>query len=252
MAKLKKELTQVEDTKALVTGINFEEEANVGFENVDQDSLTIPFLKLLQTNSPEVDESAAEYIKDARAGEFICSVTKERLGTAVTVIPCYYKRVFNRWQDRSTGGGFKGSFEVGHPDIEKAVMDDSGKLRLGKEEYFSDTRNHFILVLHHDRVIPTVLSLSSTQIKKSKAWLTQMKMMQMKNAAGETFTPPMYAYKYTVESVTERNDKGAWKGVKISSAGVLEDAAIHQSAKTFANFVRDNKVKVQEPTAEEF
>lgn len=235
-----------------LTIINFAADAGQGFENVDRDSVALPFLKLLQTNSPECDESEGEYIEGAKAGMFINTVTKEVLGASVIVVPCYYKRVFNIWGDRDKGGGYKGFYEVGNPEIDHAKTNEFGKLIMTNGDYLTDTRNHFILLLMPNaHPIPMLLSLTSTQIKKSKNWISQMQMRKLETPEGKLFTPPMYGYAYSVESVTEKNEKGSWKGVRITLKDQLVDMRVYEAAKEFAQQVRDNKVKVQEPVSDE-
>lgn len=245
--------------KLPVAAINYEEDAVGSFDGITNDDRAIPFLKLLQTNSPECDDSAPEYIPEAKAGLFINSVTKELLGNSVTVIPCAYKRIYNKWGDRDSGGGFKGALDVASTEVKEAKTDERGRLVLGNGDYLADTRNYFILVLAKDQTVPMLLALTSTQIKKAKNWMAQIQMLKMENNKGQLFTPPMFSHFYVLTSVTEKNDKGSWKGVQIAlkknEAGekvAVTETRLYSLAREFAQQVQENKVTTHEPVTEEY
>jgi hypothetical protein len=69
----------------------------LGLEEVDQDDLIIPYAKLMQPLSPEVDEGIAI------AGEIVNSVTKFDYGQGVLFIPLVLnkRRIF--WPERDSG-----------------------------------------------------------------------------------------------------------------------------------------------------
>lgn len=245
---MSKELAEKKNTAVAV--INYEDQDN-SFDGVTSDCIAVPFLKILQALSPECQEGTPEYIKDAKPGLFINSVTRELLGSQVEVIPCAFKRVFNRWVDRKLGGGFKGALSVDDPAVQNTPINDDGKRVLSNGDLLSDTRNHFVLVGQNGQHIPMVFSLASTQIKKSKNWLAQMQSLKLKTPDGKAYTPSMYSHTYLVEAVTEKNDKGSWKGVKISIKSLIANPELYQFAKEFAAQVKDNKVETHEPIKEE-
>ena len=51
--------------------------AGAGLENVDSESIAIPFLRVLQSNSPQCDEAQAEFMEGARPGMFLETVSGE-------------------------------------------------------------------------------------------------------------------------------------------------------------------------------
>jgi len=55
----------------------FEEDAKLGLENMDQDDLALPFLKLLQNSSDETKKKHASYVDGAEPGMFYNTVTKK-------------------------------------------------------------------------------------------------------------------------------------------------------------------------------
>ena len=73
----KKETTAVETVKSTaVATINFEEDANLGHEEITIMDKKIPYINLLQTNSPMVDEDDPSYIDGAKAGSIFITDSK--------------------------------------------------------------------------------------------------------------------------------------------------------------------------------
>ena len=83
---------------ALATNI-FEADANKGAQNISQEDLALPFLKVLGQLSPEVNKSHGKYVKGAEPGKIINTVSNE-LYDSIDVLPVFYKRQYIEWQDR--------------------------------------------------------------------------------------------------------------------------------------------------------
>ena len=76
-----------------------------GNENVKQDDLQTPRLKLLQSISNEVIKQHSDYIEGAEAGMFMNSVTKELFSGSVYLVNLYYVKRWNVWKTQKAGGG---------------------------------------------------------------------------------------------------------------------------------------------------
>jgi len=88
-------------------------EAGLGFENFDfSKDQKIPFLQILQSQSPELERGHAKFIEGAERGDIINSATRkvykcsEPHNFKITFIPCGYVRVHNEWNKRANGGGY--------------------------------------------------------------------------------------------------------------------------------------------------
>lgn len=238
------------DKAALELASDFEAFAGSGFEEADADSFILPYLTVLQKGSPEVDSDDGAYIEGAKAGQFINTATKT-LFDEVEVVPVHYSRAFVNWKERTEGGGFLGSYSPNDPIVEQADRDDTGKYRLEDGSYLADTRYHFILIVDADGdVEPAILGLSSTQIKKSRQWMSVMKNLKITRPDGTKFPAPMFSHSYKVTSVGEANDKGSWKGYKIDLNGPIQSRAIFEAAKVFADQVKSGAAKVGDPEGE--
>lgn len=226
----------------------FEEDAGSGFEQADASAYAIPFLSILQSMSPQCKKSDGAYIKGAEEGMLYNSVTQEIIdGTnGVIVIPCYFKRSFIKWAPRDSGGGFKGELMPSDPQVTAGKVDNDGRLVDSEGNLLADTRTHYVLVLDDKGGYqPAVISLSSSQIKKSRQWMSKMNGIKMQRADGTHFTPAMFSHQYRVSTVPESNDKGSWFGLKVETLGAVENPELYQAAKAFRDAVSSGEVKEQ-------
>lgn len=237
--------------------LDFASDAGKGLENADKDSFAIPFLGILQSNSPQCAPTEEGGIEGAKQGMLFNSVTGELMKTAV-VIPVAFQRRYLGWAKRNDGGGFKGEFPVLDVDARKIKWDfeqqDGGGTLMVTEDGFvlKDTRMHFILALREDgSFMPALMSLSSTQIKRSKRWLALIQNITMKTADGKPFNPPSFSHKYQIKTVREENAKGAWYSAEISLLGVVEDANLYNAAKAFHAQIVAGKVDIAPPVSDD-
>ena len=113
-----------------------------------------------------------------------------------------------------------------------------------------DTRSHFVLILGNDgSVQPSILSMSSTQMKKSRQWMSVMKGIQLMNKKGKHYTPPMFSHTYTLKTVPESNDKGSWFGWGIEIDAIVKSADIVGAAVAFKEAVQGGRAKVDHSKA---
>jgi hypothetical protein len=249
MAK-KKELAAAVANESLPATLDLDKYAGAGFENVDQDSLAIPFLAALQKGSPQVDKDADTFIKGAEVGDILLTTTGEvfKDEDGVDFVLCGYRRVFLRWAPRESGGGFRGELEADEVNRMKAageVTQRENKLFAENADIIRDARVHYVLVVRPDGTFtPAVLSMSSTQIKKSKMMLTQINAITVKNKAGVSVTPPMFSHLFHAETVAESNDQGTWRGWKITRKGYLQSSELFNAAIALHDAIAKKSVHV--------
>ena len=78
----------------------FEADASAGIQNVSNEDMALPFLKIVSGLDGILDER-----DDVRKGDIVNTVTGEvyKGKDGIKVIPCAYQRKFIRWQPRGTG-----------------------------------------------------------------------------------------------------------------------------------------------------
>lgn len=241
---------------ATASAAMFESDAGSGMEGTDSESFAIPFLMVLQKGSPQVDEAAGEAIEGAKAGMLFENVTSRMFDgkVGVNIVPCAYRRVFLRWGPRDGGGGFKGELlpeqvvamrqdgKIVEVDGRLYIPLEDGSVHEKKCDRIADTRNHFVLILNDDGSwTNALLSLTSTQIKKSKMLMSALSGVKVNGSSGP-FTPPTFANVVHVTTVPESNDKGAWYGVRFEVTGPVADKNVYAAGRAFHGSVAKGAV----------
>lgn len=250
MAHNKQQIAKKAKTDVSTDVIDMAADAGKGLEGADKDSYAIPFLAILQGLSPQIG-----VVKGATPGMFINTITEE-LFDEVLIIPCAFQRRFLRWSPRDEGGGFKGSFlplEVEGDKLEGLTKNDIGQPMIGND-ILRDTRIHYVLLQDKNGSWkPAVLSLSSTQIKKSKRLMSLIQGLELKRPDDpeKTYNPASFSHMYRLTTVKEENAKGKWWGLAIELEGVLTSSALYNSARKFCEEVNAGMVTTAEPQDEE-
>ncbi len=234
-----------EQAGALVTNL-FEADADKGSQNMTQEDLALPFLKVLGQLSPEVNKRDGKYVEGAEPGMILNSVTNEVFdGTkGINVLPVYYERKLVEWQDRGDSKGAPVAIHNAESDImSQTTRDKSYKDRLPNGNYIENTANHFVIVLG-DSPSTALISMKATQLKISRKWNSVMMGIKLQGKNG-LFTPPTYSHIYNLKTVQMSNDKGTWFGWDVAKVGPVEDKSVYDVAKSFAEKVSKGNVEVK-------
>ena len=217
-------------------------DAGAGFEDADASAYAIPFLYVLQSGSPQCKKSDGAYIKGAEEGMLFDTVGKRLFSgeTGVVVIPCHYTQRFIEWQPRESGGGFVAEHAPESNILARTCKDAKGRDALPNGNTIADTRNHYVLLIEEDgSATPMLLSMASTQQKKSKQWMAQMNGIKIRNPqTGQFVTAPMMSRMYRITTVPESNEHGSWFGFNINLEGIVTDRSQYAAAKAFQQAVR--------------
>ena len=224
----------------------FEADADKGSQNMTQEDLALPFLKVLGQLSPEVNKRDGKYVEGAEPGMILNTVTNEVFdGTkGIDVLPVFYERKYVEWQDRGEGKGAPVAIHDASSDImSQTTRDKSFKDRLPNGNYLENTANHYVVVLG-DSPQTALISMKATQLKISRKWNSIMMGIKLQGKNG-LFTPPTYSHIYNLKTVQMSNDKGTWFGWEVSKVGPVSDQNVYGIAKSFADQVGKGDVQVK-------
>lgn len=189
-----------------------------GFEDTDSDSFALPFLTILQSNSPQCIRGKATFIDGAQPGMFFNTITEEFYDKSIDVIPVHYYREFIEWLPER--GGIVKSHGPDEIILERVVrIDDQKNQILDNGHIIQDHRNHYLLLADDLEQGPMILSLTSTGVKHSKKWLTRMRSLKNPKTGGKV---PMYAAKWTIELVLNEDGEKAWYQLGFKSKTCIE------------------------------
>jgi hypothetical protein len=234
MSDTRNEMTQ-KKAAGLPSASLFEEDAQLGFENVRTESLAPPILKLLQNGSAEAQKRNQNYVEGAEPGMFLNTVTKQLYGgdKGINVIPCYYKLEYQEWSDYGTGSGRP---EQLYPDssdiISKTTKGPDGKDRLPNGNYVLTVGQHFVIIVGDKSTETAMISMSSSQGKVSRKWNSMMLSITLDGKNGP-FTPPSFSHIYKLSTLINTGKGQQWYGWNVEKVGPLQDQALYERAKKF-------------------
>ena len=208
----------------------FAEDSGKGFEEVRTSDMQIPFLRMIQSLSPQVNKNEPDFIEGASVGDIFNTVTQRFWDgeEGVSVIPVYFQMKFLEFVPRVDGGGFVGELAIESNEVKQAVRDQSTGLEiLDSGNELVRTAQHYIKIIHDDGTLESaIVDMKKTQVKKSRMWLS---MMMMQNLNGKRL--PSYANTYRLKTVPDGNDKGKWQSWSISLEGVVPSMEAYNEAK---------------------
>lgn len=221
------------------------EDAGAGAEFIGMNERTIPFLTILQNGSPEVQKGGPEQIKGAESSDFMNTLTKqiyqgnvaevsdkpgEGKGRGLLVLPVQFKVKDIEWIRRDDKGGGGGLVQIWGDDqsykTNGQFVFDAKRNRWANPEKNSEVSAHYetygIVVGSFDKddnliqePMPAVISMKGSQVKKSKAWNSQLIMRRMM-VKGKSLSAPLWYDAWRLMSKFEQNDQGSWFGYVIS------------------------------------
>jgi hypothetical protein len=216
----KNAVTKAATMDVAVAAASFEDMAGAGLENVTANDLLIPRLVILQSNSPQVLKTKAEYIKGAVVGQ-ICDVGMgELFEGAVPFIPVYFVKQWLEWYPRNTQ---KGLAEIHDTDaiLAKTSPNEKKKPVLPNGNLIAETHQFYGINLASGSPRKSFIPFASTQIKKAKHWNTLSEVERWKKATGEEYMPARFSRVYFLTTAAESNAEGDWIGWKIERGPAL-------------------------------
>lgn len=206
----------------------FARDAGQGLENITKDDTKIPFLRVLQALSPQVQDGDPAYIDGAKAGMLLNTVTIETYDgkEGALLIPVHFEKVYIEWKPRVDGGGFVAEWPT-REDADEGCQE-------GNE--IVDTALHYCLIRNSEGMwSPIVLPCKSTFLSVSRGWNAMMQSVMFKTPDGRTFTPPSFACIYGLTTARQQNDQGSWHNIIVERVANVEDLEIYATAKSFRN-----------------
>lgn len=213
------------------------DDAGAGTDQLGMDDVAVPYLYVLQTNSPQTNPDHDLYIEGAKAGMFLNNVTNEIFDgreTGIEVIPCAYERRFVEWVHRDEGGGYIQDHDVESDILSKCKPDDKGKPRLPNGHMIVETAYHYVYMRNpnNNRWEEIIIPMKSSMLKKSRRWNKTLMSTFIPNT---TKKAPRWLYPYRLKTVKETKDTNTWSNLdveRLSSAVTIDQ---YHAAKGFAD-----------------
>jgi len=228
----------------------FGDDLSKGFENMTQEDMALPFVRILGQLSPQVTDGDAKYIEGAKPGMIYNTVTSELFDgkKGIKVIPCYYKKDYPEWNDRGEGPGAPAATHLPNSPVIQTGKREGSKIRLPNGNYLEETASYYVLVeTKQGSMTPALITMKSTQLNVSKKWNSMMKTIQIPDGKGGFAIPPMHGVVYNLASVLQKNDKGSWYGWVVTQNRIMgqADKSLYLAAKDFKGNVSKGNVQTK-------
>jgi len=247
-----KEIAPVTGSTALADfGVDIYADVDLGNENVGQEDITIPRLKVAQALSPEIKKTKGEYIEGAEEGSVFNSATRELYDMPMTIVPVSYHRRYIEWVPREKGGGL---VDPNHDEtiLDKCTRNDDGDYMLENGNEIVVTPEHFVIVVRSDGSFEqAVLSMSGSKAKISRSWNTAIRNVKIRNpATGRMVSPARFYMAYNLSTVPEANDRGDffnWKITQRCPTPELPEVGpeVYMAARAFQELIASGAVKAE-------
>jgi len=240
-----KDLQKKEQSTAVTLDASmFEADAGVGNENLTQEDLALPFIKV-----------------EPKDGQIFNSVTNETYNAkdGIRVIPCIYQRRYIEWSPRGTGSNAPENIYTPEEWADKTISPEVVRNQVDNKDYIKNSQNyieetcqHFVLVLNEEGFgEPAVIAMKSTQLKKSRKWNSMVSTRMATNKDGMPFQMPRFSHVYHLKTVPESNNKGEWYGWEIALEKQVDDPKLYVQARDFAKAVQDGSMVAKHSQDEE-
>lgn len=222
MAKPKKAKAEVAKTPKNEVGntVDYGADAGAGYENQSNSDVSIPFLSILQSNSPQITDR-----DDCRPGMFFDTVTEqvyEGKEKGLILIPATTQHVFVEWKPRDNGGGFVGIHSPASEMVKTAQKNakEFNDISSPEGNDLVETFQIYGMLMDEEGELEpqmVVLAFNSTKIKVYKKYNTRLKMCTVKTPDGRKVAPPLFAHQIRVRTVAEENKHGKFFNFQLSA-----------------------------------
>jgi hypothetical protein len=199
----------------------YEADRGAGFENQTSEDISVPFIEVLQAQSPEV------MVEDGpKPGTFINRTTGEIFSgkDGVAFVPAVTSHVVVEWVPRDKGGGIVATHQL-DSDLVKQVR---ATQPLGK--YVHPTNGNDLIETFYVYGVfippdgsgphPAVIAFSSTRIKPYKDWMFRARSIVIALPNGRKLTKlPLFSHRYRLTTVMAENTKGKWSTIVVRFDG---------------------------------
>ena len=237
MTTKKKDAVAKTTGTALAPVIDYGEDYGAGLDDVGQDEAGIPFLKILQAQSPQVIGPEGKI--DGAAAGLILNTGTEELLKSVMIVPAIRQHVFVEWRPKNKGGGIIRTHQPGTEITEAAIAANAASIAAGEKsrkkagkmkygEFYTPEGNELSETFYVYGVVldencsPSgfvVVPFNSTAIKTyKKKFINRVRYCMVDDGKGRKKNPPMFAHCITIGTAQESNDDGTWFGYDLKFA----------------------------------
>lgn len=236
---------------------------DAGYEDFDARDQEMPYLLLLQTNSPQVKKGDA-HIDGAEEGDTYSTYNSKLYKSGeLKVLNCAYHRAYYEFEvDES----MEIVAFVQEHDKNSQIRNRCEKKDVGGKTYYirpdnshiiEDTAYHYVLVLDDEElmgVYPAIMKFTRTKLRSNKSWNTMYRKFRNIKVGNRICPVPDYANVWSVQYSCESNDDNSWVNWSFEhdrTLNPMSDREILLMAKQFRHEVLSGKAKPIDHTVDD-
>lgn len=208
----------------------------IGFEDINIETMAVPFIRIAQDLSPQLKKNRPEYIEGLEVGDIFNSVSGKVYGKEIEFTPVKFEHIFTEWKpDR---GGFVGYHSVQRA-YEIATVTTFNKMKTEDGNDLEEAYMYYVVVKGHEKDGVAIISASSSMIKQAKKLNAMMNMQYFTN--GEKALP--YHQVYKAKSVLAQSDKHEWYTLEFVFSSFV-DEPMYLAAKEQRTLIAEGRTTV--------
>lgn len=213
--------------------------AGTGTSSAAKDNV-LPWLIILQKNSPQVNKKDPLYIEGAEAGMVLNRATNKLYDAeneGIPVIPAAFQKRIMEWEPREGGKGGKppvGMHPENTPLLKQAKPNDKKTPCLPNGNELLETAFEIVMLVNEGE--PAVISMAKSALQSSRRWMTLKRSFKVGNPPR---IAPSFSRMYALKTVWVQNEKGDWYNWVAEDLGWVKDAYLYEAAKAL-NYAFDN------------
>ncbi len=245
--------TPAKRSTTAVANFAYGQHADAGFENVGGDDLVLPFLGVLQSNSPQVTEDIGSGgIAGAKMGSLYNSVTDDLFDgkKGLLFTPACTEHCYVEWVPRDKGGGFVAVHAVDSAAVKQGLKDSQAAgMKFGKVftsfdangepngNQLTETFYVYGVIRADDKAEPqpVAIAFTSTKISPYKRWMTKVNMFTVPTENGRKARPPLFAHNVRITTTSQKNAQGTFANLVLAPAadGSIADSLLPTDSPAF-------------------
>lgn len=238
-----------------------------GSADFETKDLAIPFIRILQSNSPQAIKRNEGYVEGCEPSNIFNTALERPYDgeTGIFAIICKYQRQYTEWKPRQDdeegkggGGGFVQSHGTDGDIMEQTTIkvnrNGAKKNVLANGNEIVESADYFVIAFDptDNSLQKAVISMSSTQWKAARKLNNQISGWSKARLDGKgTFNPPSYGRVYLFTTVPQSNDKGDFFGWKVEPGDETLDLDggqdLYNMARDFRHSIEGGHVKAAAP-----
>lgn len=220
-----------ESTDLVASDDDFFADAGGGLSDFQQTDFLIPYVRIIQSLSKELQKNHAKFLAGAAVGAFVNSATRKLYDgeKGFLAIPVGFSHRYMAWRQNNAGPAYDmGDDPTKFQAIEPLPEGDknAGKRFDEAGNEVTDSLQYFIILVNIEtnEWEAAVLNFGGVQARKGRGWATTIhNRMERHPATKQLFRPAMWFYSYKLTTVPESNDKGSWYGFLIEEGPKVMD-----------------------------